>query len=248
MDMYGASAFKTQGKKALEGKWQTAIIVCFVSQLISMLTTMVTVIGRRTGFFEFYTYTFQGLVLPTNVPANQGAIIWMIAIQLVNIFIIPSLTMGVYAYFTAIQRGENPSWRIVFSQLPHWWRNVRMFLAMGLFIFLWSMLFIFPGIVAAISYTLVPYLLLDHQSMGVMEGIRTSKNMMQGKKGFYFFLSLSFFGWMLLISFAEVFFGATVVGIAVIQIANLFLQVYMQSTYAAFYLQVSGAVSSNQLN
>ena len=58
-------------------------------------------------------------------------------------------------------------------------------------IFLWAMLFIIPGIIAAYRYRQGLYLLLDHPEMGIMDCIRTSKNLMIGHKWELFVMDLS---------------------------------------------------------
>ena len=68
----------------------------------------------------------------------------------------------------------------------------------GLFITLWSPLFVIPGIIAAYRYRMALYLLLDHPEMSVMQCIRESKQMMKGHKGELFVMDLSFIGWAIL--------------------------------------------------
>ena len=73
-------------------------------------------------------------------------------------------------------------------------------LLQGLFIFLWSLLFIIPGIIKALSYALVPYLMADekYKDMKVMDILKKSQEMMYGHKGDYFVFGLSFILWWLL--------------------------------------------------
>ncbi len=73
-----------------------------------------------------------------------------------------------------------------------------MQLLSGIFIFLWSLLFIVPGIIKAFAYAMAPYILADNPEMSGLDAITASKNMMMGHKGRLFGLCLSFFGWFLL--------------------------------------------------
>ena len=66
---------------------------------------------------------------------------------------------------------------------------------------LWSLLLIIPGIIAAISYTMVFYLCVDKKDLDALETISESKKMMKGYKMDYFIFKLSFIGWILLIPF-----------------------------------------------
>lgn len=92
----------------------------------------------------------------------------------------------------------------------------------GLFIFLWSLLFLIPGIVKTFSYAMTPYILLDHPEMGVTEAITESRRMMDGHKWELFCLNLSFIGWWLL-------------SIPTLGLLGLWIAPYQNFTNAAFY-------------
>ena len=98
-----------------------------------------------------------------------------------------------------------------------------------LFITLWSLLFYFPGIIAAYRYRMSLYLLLDHPEMGVMECLRTSKEMMKGHKWECFVLDLSFIGWWLLAAIPYV-------GYAV----SIWVTPYINTTYVLYYMALAG--------
>lgn len=76
--------------------------------------------------------------------------------------------------------------------------TVGMYLKTTIFTFLWSLLFIIPGIVKSYSYAMAPYILIDHPEMTGGESIEASKILMNGKKGKLFLLDLSYIGWILL--------------------------------------------------
>ncbi len=99
----------------------------------------------------------------------------------------------------------------------------------GLFIFLWSLLLVIPGIIAAYRYRMAKFLLLDHPEMGVMEAISTSKQMMAGHKGECFVLDLSFIGWWLLAAIPYI-------GIAV----SIWTTPYINTTYVLYYMALAG--------
>lgn len=101
----------------------------------------------------------------------------------------------------------------------------KIFLLMLLeyiFIALWSMLFVIPGIIASYRYRQAYYILLDDPSKGAMQCIRESKAMMYGHKGELFMLDLSFLGWYILIYLT---FG----------IVGIWKLGYIKLTYAIFY-------------
>ena len=69
--------------------------------------------------------------------------------------------------------------------------------------FLWALLLIIPGIIKGIAYPLVPFILADekYKSLGYMETLKKSEEMMMGHKMDYFVLGLSFIGWHILAIF-----------------------------------------------
>ena len=79
------------------------------------------------------------------------------------------------------------------------WKNVAitMFL-MDLFIALWSLLLIIPGIIKSYEYKMIPYLLAEDPEMNYKDAFAKSKEMMNGQKWNAFVLDLSFIGWHLL--------------------------------------------------
>ena len=67
-----------------------------------------------------------------------------------------------------------------------------------LFIWLWSLLFIIPGIIKAYEYRLVPYIISENPQMNYRDALAESKKLMAGNKWKSFVLDLSFIGWDLL--------------------------------------------------
>lgn len=99
---------------------------------------------------------------------------------------------------------------------------LAMFLR-DLFIALWTMLLIVPGIIKAYSYRMVPYILAENPNVGGMEAIKRSKEMMKGHKWNAFILDLSFIGWILVAVFT-----ADIAGV-------LWTNPYMEATNAELY-------------
>lgn len=74
------------------------------------------------------------------------------------------------------------------------WLNILMFI----FVYLWSLLLIIPGIIAAYRYRMALFIMLDNPQLGALDCIHQSKAVMYGHKGELFMLDLSFLGWSLL--------------------------------------------------
>ena len=67
-----------------------------------------------------------------------------------------------------------------------------------LFVSLWSLLFIIPGIIKQYEYMMIPFLLAENPQMNRKEAFEKSRQMMKGNKWAAFVLDLSFIGWSLL--------------------------------------------------
>ncbi len=104
---------------------------------------------------------------------------------------------------------------------------VKVMFFKGLFVFLWTLLFIIPGIVKGYAYMMVPYLLADNPNLDYKEALRLSNEMTKGYKLDIFILDLSFIGWYLL--------GLLACGVGV-----LFVRPYHDATLAELYIELLG--------
>ena len=118
--------------------------------------------------------------------------------------------------------GGVPDFIDLFTPFKRFGRWLGFMLMMGLRIFLWSLLLIIPGIIAALRYSQAIYLMLEDPEMGINEALKKSAKLMQGYKGTYFVLGLSFILWNML---------AGITG----GLANLYVAPYMELTYVQFY-------------
>jgi len=97
-----------------------------------------------------------------------------------------------------------------------------------IFTFLWFLLFIIPGIIKSLAYSMTPYIIADNPDIEPMDAIDKSREMMHGNKMRLFFLYFSFIGWFLL--------SALTLGVGFI-----FLMPYIQTTVANFYVELRGS-------
>ena len=132
--------------------------------------------------------------------------------------------VGCYAFFMENTRTENTNISALERGFtPKFGRNVGSMLLKNIYICLWTMLFVIPGIIQAYSYRLVPYILADDPEIGANEAITRSRYMMNGNKWRAFMLDLSFIGWYIL---SAITFG--LVGL-------FYLHPYKYGTDAALY-------------
>ena len=144
--------------------------------------------------------------------------------------------------------GSGASYWNLFDGFAMFFRIIWLYIVEGFFIFLWSLLFFFPGIIAMYRYRMAIYLLLEHPEMSVMDCIRESKRLMKGHKWELFVFDLSFIGWALLIGFVDGFgasLGITLLGVSVLgYVGYVFLLPYMNLSYSLYYRQLTAVPAS----
>lgn len=144
--------------------------------------------------------------------------------------------------------GSGASYWNLFDGFAMFFRIIWLYIVEGFFIFLWAMLFFFPGIIAFYRYRMAIYLLLEHPEMSAMDCIRESKRLMKGHKWELFVFDLSFIGWALLIGFVDGFgasLGITLLGVSVLgYVGYVFLLPYRQLSYSLYYRQLSATLAS----
>jgi uncharacterized membrane protein len=95
-------------------------------------------------------------------------------------------------------RGEKPDLGTIFDGFKHYGHNLGGMLWMYLFIFLWSLLFLIPGIIKGLAYYFTPYLLEDYPTLPAQEALKVSMKLTNGHKWEIFVMGLSFIGWGIL--------------------------------------------------
>ena len=108
------------------------------------------------------------------------------------------LNAGFVLYCMAVRRGERAEYITLFDGFSSVGRIIGLNIVMGVFIALWSLLFVIPGIIAAYRYRFALYNLLENPDMGILEALDRSKEQTYGYKGQLFLLDLSYLGWGLL--------------------------------------------------
>lgn len=148
--------------------------------------------------------------------------------SIISIIIAGPLTFGLISCFLKLVRNDEFRFENLFDGFKNFASSFLLMLLIGIFIFLWSLLLIIPGIIAAYRYSMAFYILNDNPKMGAMDALRESKKMMVGYKGKLFFLSLSFIGW-------------TILSVLTLGIGFLWLIPYMNTTTANFYQNLKDA-------
>ena len=226
-----AADFRALAREALEGRWRVAVLTGFVASLIG--AEIAGGGGSSSGNSDdsSITLNLQNIVdvdlwmkiRQMVVLLGAVLVIWL----LVTLFIGGAGKLG-YAKFNLnlVDRG-NPAFETLFGYFSYWKTTAVSKLLQSVYVLLWSLLFIIPGIVATYSYAMTEFILAEHPELTASEAIAQSKEMMSGNRWRLFCLHFSFIGWDILSSLT-------------LGIGNLWLRPYKQAANAAFYREISG--------
>jgi uncharacterized membrane protein len=107
-------------------------------------------------------------------------------------------TLGLAIFSLSLARNKDAKIEQIFEGFNNFVPALSTYLLMLLFVVLWALLLIVPGIIAGLSYSMSFYILAENPSMAAMDVLRKSKAMMNGYKTKLFYLCLRFFGLALL--------------------------------------------------
>lgn len=247
-----ARDFRAAARNRLKGFWGAAILVCLVAMLLGGIQNPVSITSNYdNSLFEtnFIPLQMNGFPIEMDtsdwpmISAPRAAFSSFLSLWGLAAFIVGgAVELGVCTYFSRTMLGDRPPFSALFDRFHIFGKALGLRLFMYLFIFLWALLLVIPGIVAAYRYSMAPYLMAEYPEMGIREAVDRSKQMMQGRKGNLFCLQLSFIGWALLIGIvsAPFIFGIGIWSVLAAFAGNLLLNPYIKSSEAAFYLHCSG--------
>lgn len=271
--MMGSFLFKQKAREMLKGNWQNALVISFfcgvfltVSQVLqsiafkdvqSAMDSLTILLSSLRGELtnaqtqqvtELVQKLFAAL---TSIPDSTWTLLF--TVSLLALVLTPVLMLSCSYYFIrltarediGIKEGLLCRFRILPKAL---WLNLRMFVQ----ILLWSMLFFIPGVIAALRYSMATYYLAEDPAISAGEALRRSKEAMKekGRKMSYLMLLISFIGWNLLITIAQLMLLGmlgTVLTLVAAQFMSLALNTYVNASCAAYYVAISRPDGMNDL-
>ncbi|MBQ3404307.1 MAG: DUF975 family protein [Oscillospiraceae bacterium] len=116
----------------------------------------------------------------------------------ISIFLTNPIEVGCKRFFAENSREPAKLGEVAYGFENGYLRTVKTMLIKDIFIILWSLLFVIPGIIKSYSYRMVPYILAEEPELEGRTAINRSRQMMKGNKWRAFVLDLSFILWYLL--------------------------------------------------
>ena len=190
-------ALMTQALKSLTGKWGIAIGAWLVFFILT----------------EFQIgWEWQG---------DDGGN-YKVALKIVGLIIAGPLSLGYTTLILLISRNQKPDFAILFSGFKRFVVSFAAYLLTSIFIILWLLLLIVPGIIACLRYSQTFYILSEAENIGPLEAISKSKEMMAGNNWKLFCLYFRFIGWFILC-------------VVTLGFAGLYVGPYLSQSCANFY-------------
>lgn len=223
-----ARIFRERARSALTGTWGVSIGIAALAALLGGL-----IVG--SSFLPSISYT-----LPIDFPLlerigaelNEGIRLGRFTLSIKSgVFGLAAFLLGGtlelgYARFLLKQHdGKNTEFNDLFSQFHRYGTGFAQHFLRGLYVALWSILLVIPGIMKSYSYAMTPFILADHPDLTATQAIEWSEELMTGHKMDLFILDLTFIGWEILAGLSW-------------NLGHLVLNPYKNAAHAAFYRQL----------
>jgi Predicted integral membrane protein len=231
--MWDRSILKSNAKLALRGRYWTAFAVSLVAMLISGAFSLATAPAR---------ISYQSLIMdPGTRYAEMAALsgqnsLISIGSILFAIFVTYPVVIGLARFYVQNRFGVTDFGTLFSGFRRSYLNGVGAMFVTQLFIGLWTLLLIIPGIVKSLEYSMVHFILSDNPAIPGGRAREISRILTRGEKGAIFVLMLSFLGWFIL--------GTICLGVGI-----LFVMPYYEATMAELYIFLRDrAIQSGQLN
>lgn len=199
---------RRKSRQALKGSWFKSMLLLIVWGIFagvisageSFISSIISSMEASSGINS----AIEGGSMATS--AGFIGIIIVLLVYVAAFILASAFTLGVNTYFLKIAKEKPASIGDLFAAF----REGAVFRSAGIasmqfvFIFLWSLLFVIPGIIAAFRYSQAFYVLAEMPHKSVSECMNKSKELMSVNKSKLFWLDLSFIGWWLLSGIAGI--------------------------------------------
>ena len=218
MDMKSNQYYKNEALSALRGNWANALVATII------LVALALFFSSNEAINSYY----QRIVINPFIGYS---------LSFVSLFVLLPLAVGYSnSMRVLLETGDNRLTNNSFSLgFGNWLHVVWGMILSTIYIFLWTLLLIIPGIIKSYSYALTPYILVEHPEMSANEAIEESMRLMDGHKFDLFYLQLSFIGWAIL-------------SILSLGLGFFWLIPYQMTAQAAFYRDIKNEAMPLQDN
>ena len=217
-----SSDYRRIARDRLQGSWPLAIGVAAVACILGGLVTGSSFIPQFNIRIEGQDISSLQDLLNLFSVRDISAFGLGSALGLAQFIIGGVIELGFAAYLLKQHNKANFELQDLFSKFDRFGQGFAQRFLRGLYVTLWSLLFVIPGIVKSYAYAMTPFIMAENPEMSASDAITASRELMDGHKGDLFILDLSFIGWGILAAIT-------------CNIGYLALNPYRNAAYAAFY-------------
>lgn len=188
-----AAKIREIARNSLAGYWKPMFVAIL---LVYLLTTGIAELLSIIFSYDLSdAYVSAGIGMPVSSAARIGY-----GGSLYNFIVGGPFTLGLYTLLLTFFRSKQVDNSLVFEGFGSFGKAFILQLLITIKVFLWALLFFFPGIIAAYRYSQAFFVMADHPEYTASECIEESKRLMSGNKWKLFCVQLSFIGWIILAS------------------------------------------------
>lgn len=196
--MWTRKELKDQAKAGLKQNYWKVVLVGVIDMVL-FGTAAAAGRGQSGGISEAFAAMDPQAIVAALVIFLGAAVIAILVSSLLRIFLVDPVRVGIAKFETDALSGTAELSTLGRGFAGGSYLNcVKTLFLRDLYVFLWSLLLVVPGIIKALEYSQVEYLLAENPSLSTKEALERSKEMMDGNKWKYLVLLLSFIGWHLL--------------------------------------------------
>ena len=219
------SDYRRIARDRLQGNWALSIGIAAVACVLGGLIT-------GSSFIPQFNFRIDGQDISSigdllNLISISGFGLGS-AIGLAQFLMGGVIQLGYAEYLLKQHSREKIQFQDLFSQFHRFGQGFAQKFLRGLYVALWSLLFVIPGIVKGYAYAMTPFIMAENPEMSANDAITASVALMDGHKGELFTLDLTFIGWSILAALS-------------CNIGHLALNPYRNAAYAAFYRDLTAA-------
>ena len=210
---------KENAKQVLKWSYWNALAVCFLAALLGGSGVSGSSTSANLTYSEDMTAEDPEIVMIFLVIAA----VMMLLSAAFRVFVGNPVQVGKHRFFIANrqQKGAIGQLFSLFKQ-GRYLNVVKVMFLRDLYISLWSLLCIIPGVIKGYEYRMIPYLLAENPNLDAERAFQISRAMTDGEKLDMWVLDLSFIGWELL-------------GVLACCIGTYFVLPYEEATWAELY-------------
>ncbi len=210
---------KRYAKEVLRSAQVSPYVFTIIFLVVSLVLNGVSLTMGSPGLENVYMIGAYELPLPTLITLPPVLVTFL---GLLISLLLTTLTYGYYSYSMTVRSGNFAEYGTLLDGFTYVGKIVLLEIVLFCKIFVWSLLFIVPGIVAAYRYRFARFNMCENPDIGIMEAIYMSKAQTNGLKWQLFVMDWSFFGWDLLVSLT-------------LGIVNIYVMPYRTQTELGFY-------------